>query len=507
MIIMHFIHERIKHMKKTFIITTLSIFMTIFVLFSVVNAEAQRIWGECIASNQNGFVLTTEGGDITATDGTGKGYGLLGIKGWYTIENGVITAFEEIPEYGLEIGYLSDVSTGIMGDSVLVDIYTNEKLSLALANRIEINGISYRLRDSAQEVAELLKSNTGFISYQTETFFDEETSEVISVEINKIAFVESKSREYDKQKSDFSDLTYKITDNTQFYFSADDGAYYQIAELPTEENYYYSFDVISYDKDYNARTVVVNEMYERDVNFYAHTMGYYMYPSGYALKTVDKNGMQADLFLEEEYSYSGIMDNLNSFDGIIEYKKDQAGFVMEIIPLTVAATFENAAVVDGKLGDYTITDIIAFEAIAEGRQWNYKKADLSDKYLYSGYVYKTSENKTALWIYSKAVAGGTPIVDFSARDRGDSLRVSADIDLNGYTGGGFVYVAIYKANRLVEVFNFDLTDNDGIIGDDAEINGKIYYGENETGSDFTVKGFVWNEIFSPLADVDDIVIK
>lgn len=493
-------------MKKRFTIIVLSILMIMMTLVSVVNAETQKIWGECTAKNQSGFVITTEDGSVTAADGTGEGSGLLGKTGWFTIEDGVITAFEDIPEYGFEIGYLAEALSNAISNSMSINIYTDKMLSIDLANNIKINGTSYRLSNSAQEVAELLNENKGFIGYTTETYIDEETNETF-IEINNIVFIENKHSEYDKKQADFVDLTYKITENTQFYFLSEDGAYYQIGELPTDENNYYSFEVVSYDKYYNARAVVINTMYSKDVAFYSHVLGYYQTVTGYALKAVNKNGVQEGLFLEEEYSYSGIIDTLADFDGIIEYKINSDGFVTEITKLTITEVFAEAEIEDGKIGDFIIADTIAFEVIDEGTYWSYTKADLSDKYLYNGSAYKTSEDKTVLWIHSKSIASGTPIVDFGAKDRGDSLRVYADIDLNGYTGGGFVYIAVYKADRLAEVFTFDLTDSNSITAEDDEIRETIGYGENEASSNFTVKGFMWNENISPLMPATDITIK
>ena len=486
-------------MKK--ILTTIVIFMLMIVIN--VHAETQRIWGQCTAMNSSGFVITTENGDITATDGTGKGYGLLGVTGWYTIEDGVITAFEEIPEYGFEIGYLSKAAMDVFGDGVSVDIYTNEKLSFSLVNNIKIDGTSYRLNNSAQAVAELLNNNRGFICYQTETYFDEATNEVLSVKIKNIMFVNSKHTESNKRQDDFANLAYKITENTQFYFSS--GNVYQAGELPTDKDYYYSFDVMSYDKDYNARVIKVNEIYTKDVAFYLNSYQYVVYDGDEycALKVVDKAGTQTTLILDNE----ALVNELTDFYGIIEYKTNAEGRVTELTKLASSAGFENIEVSKGKIGEYAIDDIIAFEVFYNGRVFNFEKASFSDKYVYSGTAYETSEGKTVLWISSKSIASGTPIVDFSARDYGDRLRVYADIDLNGYIGNGFVYIAVYKANILVDVFSFDLTDSNGITADDDEIRETIQYGENETSRDFSIKGFVWNSNLSPILPSVDVIIK
>ena len=164
---------------------------------------------------------------------------------------------------------------------------------------------------------------------------------------------------------------------------------------------------------------------------------------------------------------------------------------------------------NGLFGEYSVSDISFLEFKYNNREAivGSSKCFLSTRYVYDGRLYNFSNGEKAIYITSKTPSDGNPIVDFSARYDNESQRISfsADLDKNGYTGDGTVYMAIYnKKGNLVTVRSFDLNEDGG----EDIIYDKLYdINTYEDALTYTIRGFVWESNLEPMYPCVDVTIR
>ena len=141
---------------------------------------------------------------------------------------------------------------------------------------VRINNSTYR---NNAGIISALKPQVGkFIGYRLDEDGD----------IRRIVFIDTKTP---KDK-------YKVKADTKYFIK--NGTYYQISDLPS--GYTYSYEVLSYDKEYNALSVVVTDMYKYGMEFFTAYNDYCCY-------TKDENGKTNCWDCDDRSLFNGISPN------------------------------------------------------------------------------------------------------------------------------------------------------------------------------------------------------
>lgn len=467
--------------KLTSIILTLTLLLSVIVAPVYADDNVQTVWGQITGWDREHYTITSENNQtIEALAGSDNLGILVGMQALFTIETRsdgekYITGYETIPEYGYEIGYLARVYKQWDG-SVYIELYTDKKENMCMYT-VRINGGRY----SDDELITQLTPQVGnFIAYKLDEDGD----------IRYIDFIDIKTPQE----------KYKLNSDTKFFIKTD--SYYQISNLP--DGYNYSYEVLSYDENYNARAVKVTELYKNDIAFYSHTLR----RTKYDIALINTDGTRKTFDCSENCIISDTVTAEN-FDGIVEYKINAEDEITEITALA-GSDFDGYTVKDGKIGENTIEDTAIFDVIDNGREehihnWTYSKFSASDKLQYSGKAFTSSYGKRILWITGSELAKGNPTVNFYAKTSGNGsyskFRIGATYEKNGYTGNGTIYLAVYYKGSLYSIYTYSLADKESVYDEiydelGSVIEKEVYYDENI--NDYTVKGFVWYDNLSPM---------
>ena len=452
--------------------------------------DVQRIWGQLTTIGKHKYVISDENGaELITAEAAADGLTLsLGAYAWFTVETQTdeygdylcITNYETIPEYGYKIGYLSRVykQWDDNGENVYIELCAEEKENMRVYT-VQINGKRYRDDDI---ITALTPQVGNFMAYKLDEYGD----------INDILSVDIKTP-HEK---------YKLNSDTKFFIKT--GGCYQIGSLP--DGYNYSYEVLSYDKNYNARAVKVTDLYKTGVAFYSHSLN----RTEYDIALVNADGEKKLFDLSENCIISDTVTAEN-FDGIIEYKINTENEITEITALT-GSDFNGYTVKDGKIGENTVADTVIFEVIdnagrGHAHEWIYTKFNASDKLQYSGKAFTSSGGKRILWITGNGLEDGKPAVDFWAKanvyDSYIGFRVGATYEKNGYTGSGTISLAVYCKGRLCDIYTYSLADEESVYDETYDelgsvIEKRVYYDESTDINDYTVTGFVWYDDLSPI---------
>lgn len=471
--------------KLTSIILTLTLLLSVIVVPVYADDNVQTVWGQITgwAKDTLGIKYTIS----TETEPNIEAYAADGVSitlhayAFYHIETRsdgekYITGYETIPEYGYEIGYLARVYKQRDG-SVYIELYTDKKENM-LMYTVRINGGRYR---DDELITQLTPQVGNFIAYKLDEDGD----------IKYIDFIDIKTPQE----------KYKLNSDTKFFIKT--GSYYQISNLP--DGYNYSYEVLSYDENYNARAVKVTELYKNDIAFYSHTLR--RTKSDIAL--VNTDGTWKIFDFSEDCIISDTVTAEN-FDGVVEYKINAEDEIMEITALA-GSDFDGYTVKDGKIGENTIEDTAIFDVIDNGREehihkWTFSKFSASDKLQYSGKAFTSSSGKRILWITGSGLAEGNPVVNFWAKafmnGENSRFRVGATYKKQGYAGSGTIYLAVYHKGSLYSIYTYKLTNKESAYDEDGELKSVIWEtvleGEIANIKDYTVKGFVWYDNLSPM---------
>ena len=474
-------------MKKLTALIVTVIFVLSFAVMSV-NAEAEKVYGFVSWFNSVEKVcgIETENGN-TIEVSYGENEPKLGVKGFYTIEDGTIIDFEELPEANSEVGYFLGSETTILGETTLY-IYTTELKKFSCSSEVSINGE----RVDSNSVASTIGNYKGVVSFN-----------INNDQINELNFVEQSKQSVSQVKLNangtFDGLRYNITENTTILQMESNSNVFECFK----PGYTYSFDVMSYDKDYNARLVVINDAYFIGNGLYT---GYATTVDGLFASVCNIDGTVQQIETDDRDILSNIQVGT-----VIEYRCDGLGIMTEASEVTNYTELNNCTYnkENGLFGEYSLSDISFLEFKYNNREAivGSSKCFLSTRYVYDGRLYNFSNGEKAIYITSKTPSDGNPIVDFSARYDNESQRISfsADLDKNGYTGDGTVYMAIYnKKGNLVTVRSFDLNEDGGedIIYDELyDIN------TYEDALTYTIRGFVWESNLEPMYPCVDVTIR
>ena len=408
---------------------------------------------------------------------------MLGMYAWFTIETRsdgekYITSYETIPEYGEEVGYLCSTSSY----NETVGIFTNTLNNFELSNYITLNGEDIRSADALKELAQY----QGVVSYKLRYNC-----------IDSLTYITDpkqsiKDKKYNAEQNTFDGLKYTITENTNILYMH----YNKNKFTGFDPKYTYSFDVLSYDKDKNARLIVINDMYTYDMGMLYTYKDYYCYIMGENGSRKDWECYSNNLFTDIPVG-SMIEFTYNEGDGIKSAKvvdgTDFQGYTYD----------KNNNTFDS----YNLNNISLLTVEFNERTGNVKTYEPmmpNENLQYSGKIFTSSYGKNVLWITGSAPIAGNPIIEFWAQDnRDDTFRVGATYDKNGYNGGGTIYLAVYYQGALYRIYTYRLADEGSVYDEWNELapvifDRKIPYKEGTNERDYTVTGFVWYDNLSPM---------
>ena len=471
---------------------TFVLLLSVIIVPAYADNNVQKVFGRIVSidTGSSKYTIQDETGNLieaSATEGLelsfSIGYALFTIE-TLTDEEGeyqCITGYEIIPEVGEEVGYYCYAST--YWNDYSLYIYTNEMIEVYTTKNTKINGTTLT-RDNASE---LLKNRQGAVSFKVDK--NNYVEEMTFITEPKMSI---KDQKYNSEKQTFDGLEYSITENTNIlYMSRNVNTF-----TGFDSEYTYSFDVVSYDKDKNARLIIITDMYKYGMELYAAYNDDYCY-------TRDENGNTnrwdcSDSSLFEDISAKSMIEfTYNENDGIKSAK------VVESTDFQ-GYTYDKD---NNTFGGYSLDSIslltVEFNEMT-GNVKTYEPMTPNENLQYSGKIYTSSFGKNVLWITDSAPIAGNPTIDFFAQDNRDgTFRVGATYDKNGYTGSGMIYLAVYYQGRLYRIYTYSLADEGSVYDDWNELEPVIFdrripYKDGTDKYDYTVTGFVWNDNLSPM---------
>lgn len=475
---------------KKLIKKLISILLTFILLLSVITVSVyadnnvQKVFGQLISIGRNSYTVADENGAVLITaKAVADGITLsLGEYAWFTVKTLTdeygdylcITDYEIIPEYGYEIAYLSKVYEQL--DGVYIELFTDKQTNMHMYS-VLINDTRYR--DNADKISALKPQVGKFIGYKLDEDGD----------ISRIIFIDAKTP---KEK-------YKVNTDTKYFIK--NGTYYQISDLPN--GYTYSYEVLNYDEEYNALSVVVTDMYKYGMEFST------AYNDDYC-HTIDENGKTTYWECSDSSLFNGISPN-----SMIEftYNENEGIKSAKVVESTdfQGYTYDKD---NNTFGGYSLDNIslltVEFNKMT-GNVKTYEPITPNENLQYSGKMYTSSFGKNVLWITDSTPIAGKPTVKFWAQDNGDgTFKASATYDKNGYTGSGIRYLAVYYQGRLYRIYTYSLADEGSAYNEDWEefdpviFDRAIPYKKDTDENDYTVTGFVWNDNLSPMYPADPV---
>ena len=477
----------------------ISILLTFVLLLSVIivpvyaENDVQKIYGRLysISSDSSKYTIQDETGkfiEASATEGLelsfSIGYALFTIE-TLTDEGGeyqCITGYEIIPEVGEEVGYYCYAST--YWNNYSLHIYTNEMIEAYTASYTKINGTTLT-HDNASE---LLKNRQGAVSFKVNE--DNRVEEMTFITEPKMSI---KDQKYSTEKQTFDGLEYPITENTNILYMIKNEN--KFTEFDSE--YTYSFDVVSYDKNKNARLIIITDMYKSGMEFFT------AYNDDYCYTRDEKGNIN-----RRDCDDRSLLDNISP-NSMIEFTYNENN-VIKSAKVVKSTDFKGYTYDkdNNTFGGYSLDNISLLTVEFNERTGNvktYEPITPNENLQYSGQMYTSSFGKNVLWITDSAPIAGKPTIKFWAQDnRDDTFRVSATYDKNGYTGGGMIYLAVYYQGRLYRIYTYNLEDEgSAYIKEWDELDPVIFeraipYIDGTDKYDYTITGFVWNDNLSPM---------
>ena len=463
----------------------ISILLTFVLLLSVIivpvyaDNNVQKIFGQLTSIGSHSYTISDENGTALITaEAVADGITLsLEEYAWFTVETLTdeygdylcITDYEIIPEYGYEIAYLSRVYEQL--DGVLyIELFTDKQDNMRMYP-VRINNSTYR---NNADIISALKPQVGkFIGYRLDEDGD----------IRRIVFIDTKTP---KEK-------YKVNADTKYFIK--NGTYYQISDLPNGHTY--SYEVLSYDKEYNALSVVVTDMYKYGMEFFT------AYNDDYCYTRDEKGNIKrwecSDSSLFDDISAKSMVEfTYNENDGIKSAK------VVESTDFQGYTYDKDNNTFGGYSLDNTSLLTVEFNEMT-GNVKTYEPITPNENLQYSGKIYTSSFGKNVLWITDSAPIAGNPVIDFFAQDNRDgTFKVGATYEKNGYTGSGTMYLAVYYQGRLYRLYTYNLADEGSAYDEEWDeldpviFDRRIPYKDGTDKYDYTVSGFVWNDNLSPM---------
>lgn len=348
---------------------------------------------------------------------------------------------------------------------------------------VTVNGESMKKNDALTK----LQNQKGAVSFKTNG----------NDYIRKITFITEpkisiKDQKYNTEKQTFDGLEYPITENTNILYMIKNENKF----TGFDSEYTYSFDVASYDKDKNARLIIITDMYKSGMEFFTAYNDYCCY-------TRDESGKTNCRDCDDR----SLLDNISP-NSMIEFTYNENN-VIKSAKVVESTDFKGYTYDkdNNTFGDYSLDNISLLTVEFNERTGDvktYKPVTPNENLQYGGKMYTSSFGKNVLWITDSAPIAGNPTIEFFAQDNRDgTFRVSATYEKNGYTGGGMIYLAVYYQGRLYRIYTYSLADEGSVYDDWNELDPVIFdreipYKEDTDEYDYTVTGFVWNDDLSPM---------
>lgn len=310
-----------------------------------------------------------------------------------------------------------------------------------------------------------------------------------------------KDKKYNAEKQTFDGLEYPITQNTNIlYMSRNVNMFTDFDPECT-----YSFDVLSYDKDKNARLIIITDMYKSGMEFFTNYNNYCCY-------TIDENGKPNRRDCDDKSLFDNIPAN-----SMIEFTYNENDGIKSA-KVVEGTEFQGYTYDKDKntFGKYNLADVslLTVEFNEKGYIATYEPFIPDDKFQYNGKIFTSSYGKKVLWITGSETAPGNPIVEFWARNvvARNKLSFGATYDKNGYTGSGKIYLAVYYQGRLCCAYTYSLTHEGSVYDEEYEeltsvIDEIYFYEENNNPDDYTITGFVWYDNLMPMYPAAPVKIR
>lgn len=480
----------------------ISILLTFVLLLSVIivpvyaDNNVQKIYGQLTAIGSHSYTISDENGtELITAEAVADGITLqFGVYAWFTIETltdeegdyQCITGYEILPEADEEVGYLCSASSY----SERISIYTDKLNEFYLYSQVTVNGEPMKKSDALTK----LQNQKCAVSFKTNG----------NDYIRKITFITEpkmsiKDQKYNSEKQTFDGLEYPITENTNILYMIKNENRF----TGFDSEYTYSFDVVSYDKDKNARLIIITDMYKYDMEFFT------AYNDDYCYTRDEKGNIK-----RWECSDSGLFDDISA-KSMIEFTYNEndgikSAKVVESTDFQGYTYDKDNNTFGGYSLDNTSLLTVEFNEMT-GNVKTYEPITPNENLQYSGKIYTSSFGKNVLWITDSAPIAGNPVIDFFAQDNRDgTFRVSATYDKNGYTGSGMIYFAVYYQGRLYRLYTYNLADEGSAYDEEWDeldpviFDRRIPYKDGTDKYDYTVTGFVWNDNLSPMYPAEPV---
>ena len=285
----------------------------------------------------------------------------------------------------------------------------------------------------------------------------------------------------------FENLKYKITDSTVAAYptSSDKNGFTEF-----KNGARFDFDVMSYDKDGNARLIVIKDVNEpmmgvilsdRSANYWivqgTDGLRYEHVFSAQTESVSTENNIsvvQFDYNYIDDWSKNGIILNGTDFENAV-YNPTESTFNSEP------------------------ADEMTFMSITNEKGSPECEIIMPDKnMLYSGTVYTSSYGQKIVRITKSVSKSGLPTVKFDAyesKDDSSKFHLTADYSKNGFDGNGTIFLAVYRGTALDCVFTYKLQDGEQ---SGSEICQDVYYKPGTDWKNYSVVGYVWYDDMKPI---------
>lgn len=454
-----------------------------------VRAQSVTVFGEITGETEvrGSLIVTIESDDGSTVDAmvADNLQCAVGYAGWFTVEMApselsakynYVTAFTELPEYGWEVGYMYNAGLSQFTFESYIELIIDGVSRRTNGYGITIDNVSYQ---NAYEVANILKNNPGCIKYKVDS--EGYINEIKHISKPKLSVSNA------VYNNGFEGLKYKITDSTVVAYptSSDKNGFTEF-----KNGARFDFDVMSYDKDGNARLIVIKDVNEpmmgvilsdKSANYwivqgtdgvrYEHV---FSAQTGSVSTENNISVVQFDYNYIDDWSRNGIILNGTDFENAV-YNPTENTFNSEP------------------------ADEMTFMSITNEKGSPECEIIMPDKNtLYSGTVYTSSYGQKIVRITKSVSKSGLPTVKFDAyesKDDSSKFHLTADYSKNGFDGNGTIFLAVYRGTALDCVFAYKLQDGEQ---SGSEICQDVYYKPGTDWKNYSVVGYVWYDDMKPI---------
>ena len=456
-----------------------------------VRAQSVTVLGEITGETvvRGSLIITIESDDGSTVDAMVAG-GIdcaVGYAGWFTVEMApselsakynYVTAFTELPEYGWEVGYMYNAWENISVFESNIEFNIDGVIKKAI-KEITIDNKKYTC---GSEAVRVLRNNLGCIKYKVDSEGYIKTIEHISkpkLSVSNAVY-----------NNGFEGLKYKITDSTVAAYptSSDKNGFTEF-----KNGARFDFDVMSYDKDGNARLIVIKDVNKpmMGVIVSAKSAKHWIVLGTDGVEYGYVFGEQLDPLLWEKSIF------VVQFDYDYMFDEGNNGIILN------GTDFENAVYnpTENTFNSEPADEMTFMNITNEKNEKGSPECEIitPDKnMLYSGTVYTSSYGQKIVRITKSVSKSGLPTVKFDAyesKDDSSKFHLTADYSKNGFDGNGTIFLAVYRGTALDCVFTYKLQDGEQ---SGSEICQDVYYKPGTDWKNYSVVGYVWYDDMKPI---------